>query len=325
MSRLFVAVLLICTVLPTSGFAKDSGPPRKCPVSKVVLHTVESVQCPKSTQIYPPLKKTKTDWWVKQIEGGTEGIHYIVGTDGYVHGSIPETQFAPHVKHKNPVTGCSYNDESVGIEIVNNGGTDPFGNSQLNATCKLVGSLMRRYGLDFDDVYGHGDLETEELTCGDGMTKCPRRNDPGPMFPWAKCSEIAEKAAKSETPVPLCVASNVRLGKYSGTWTSSIGGVFDDAGRSSGSAAVYVRSSSVAITTSWVGRKLVGYIVPRVGNTFTAKQSYQDGGASISGSASGTIGVNVVTGNYKYKSVDDDEVENGSGTFRLECQSGPAP
>ena len=89
-----------------------------------------------------------------------------------------------------------YNTRSIGIELVNRGRypywndtrhqsfTEPYTQDQIDALRALLGKLRNdlpnlRY------IAGHEDLDRRlEPASDDPSTLLPRRQDPGPLFPW---------------------------------------------------------------------------------------------------------------------------------------------
>jgi len=130
-------------------------------------------------------------------------VHYLVpepGDDTYDRSSlriyrlVPEDRRAWHAGRSNWGRADALNDNSIGIEIVNQSAcvnNDPdtesptpddqtcrflaYPEAQLALVIKLIGDILERHPeIDPVDVVGHGDIATD------------RRVDPGPHFPWKR-------------------------------------------------------------------------------------------------------------------------------------------
>lgn len=95
---------------------------------------------------------------------------------------VPEKQLAWHA-------GVSYwrgatrlNDTSIGIELVNPGYRNtpqgrqfyPYPSGQIAALLPLLEDLIHRYDVKPQNIVGHSDIAPQ------------RKQDPGPLFPWAQ-------------------------------------------------------------------------------------------------------------------------------------------
>lgn len=109
--------------------------------------------------------------------------HYLVNDmhDSEIYQLVDENKRAYHAgrsswrKHKN------FNDNSIGIEIVNSGYTvdedgqrifSPFPKMQVNKVAALLKDIVKRYGIKPTNILGHSDVAPT------------RKQDPGPEFPW---------------------------------------------------------------------------------------------------------------------------------------------
>jgi N-acetylmuramoyl-L-alanine amidase len=114
--------------------------------------------------------------------------HYYIDTDGTIHRFVANDRVAHHT--------YSYNPRSIGIEIVNVGRypnwndsrhqafTVPYTKQQIDALL----ALLRRLRADIPSlrrIAGHEDLDRRlEPASDDPAILLPRRQDPGPLFPW---------------------------------------------------------------------------------------------------------------------------------------------
>lgn len=111
--------------------------------------------------------------------------HYLVNDleDQEIYQLVDENKRAYHAgvsawrKHKN------FNDNSIGIEIVNNGYVldeegkrifSPFPDTQVKKVVALLKDIVDRYGIEPTNILGHSDVAPT------------RKQDPGPEFPWEK-------------------------------------------------------------------------------------------------------------------------------------------
>ena len=131
-------------------------------------------------------------WGEKEIypqsQTGNSG-HFYIDRDGSIEQWVPLNRVAHHVR--------SFNPQSVGIELVNNGRypdwfnsghqqmTESYPDIQIEVLTDLLNHLAEKLpGLK--DVAGHQDLDTEIRPAEDHpeiMIK--RKLDPGPRFPWS--------------------------------------------------------------------------------------------------------------------------------------------
>ena len=114
--------------------------------------------------------------------------HYYIDRDGRIEQWADTARVAHHVR--------SYNQRSVGIELVNSGRypdwhhsqrqqmTEPYPDRQLLALQRLLSQLESGYpSLRF--ITGHEELDREMLPSSDRPDVMVRRKyDPGPLFPW---------------------------------------------------------------------------------------------------------------------------------------------
>lgn len=123
-------------------------------------------------------------------ESGTgHSGHYYIDRDGRVEQWVPPERIAHHVR--------GYNEQSIGIELVNRGRYPNWLNSDSQNpteryTKRQIASLIRlldflcaaNHGLHW--IAGHEQLDTENVPAADDARLLVRRKrDPGPLFPWA--------------------------------------------------------------------------------------------------------------------------------------------
>lgn len=152
-----------------------TGRPRTGGITRVIIHATGGLSDDCNLSISFKGGTLNSNVRHFRDSGGNPSIHYMVGEDGTVVRMVPDDQIANHINRGNS--------NAIGIELINDGnGTDPYPLDQVNALADLVGEILKCYGLDSNDVVGHGDVDTRM------NTKCnpprPRREDPGSNFPW---------------------------------------------------------------------------------------------------------------------------------------------
>lgn len=126
---------------------------------------------------------------VRYADSGTGNSgHYYIDRAGKVFRFVADTRVAHHT--------VGYNPRSIGIELVNRGRyprwndsrhqafTEPYTGAQITALL----ALLRQIKADHSSVRfiaGHEDLDRRLEPAGDDPAiLLPRRQDPGPLFPW---------------------------------------------------------------------------------------------------------------------------------------------
>ena len=114
--------------------------------------------------------------------------HYYIDIDGTVHRFVADTRIAHHT--------YGYNPRSIGIEIVNVGRYPHWNDSRhqaftvayTEAQIDALLALLRKLRTDVPTlryIAGHEDLDRRlEPASDDPAVLLPRRQDPGPLFPW---------------------------------------------------------------------------------------------------------------------------------------------
>lgn len=124
------------------------------------------------------------DTSIKILTQQEVSAHYLVTDDPVpvIYNLVDETQAAWHAGNSSWKNYTQLNNSSVGIEIVNKGWTDtpggrvyaPFTQGQVDALIPLVRDIVTRNHIAPENVLGHSDIAPL------------RKQDPGPMFPWAR-------------------------------------------------------------------------------------------------------------------------------------------
>ncbi|WP_374601605.1 N-acetylmuramoyl-L-alanine amidase [Arenimonas sp.] len=116
--------------------------------------------------------------------------HYYIDRDGSIHVFVRPGRIAHHTR--------SYNERSVGIELVNRGRypdwldsrrqtmEEPYTEEQVAALLHLLAWLKREIpSLEF--IAGHEDLDLSQVPASDNLhAQVFRKRDPGPRFPWSR-------------------------------------------------------------------------------------------------------------------------------------------
>ncbi len=122
-----------------------------------------------------------------ELGTGNSG-HYYIEDDGTLHRFVADDRVANHT--------AGYNPRSIGIEIFNIGRyphwgdsrhqhwTAPYTSAQIRALLALLRQLRAQIP-SLRYIAGHEDLDRRlEPATDDPGIMLPRRQDPGPLFPW---------------------------------------------------------------------------------------------------------------------------------------------
>ncbi|WP_115170312.1 N-acetylmuramoyl-L-alanine amidase [Sphingobacterium spiritivorum] len=117
--------------------------------------------------------QNSTDQTIKTFHSAKAGVssHYVVGRDGKVVQMVNDYYRAHHAGIGKWGNDTDLNSSSIGIELDNNGTTDPWTESQINSLIELLTYLKTKYGIPQANFIGHMDLAPT------------RKNDPT-RFPW---------------------------------------------------------------------------------------------------------------------------------------------
>ncbi|MDQ7948137.1 MAG: N-acetylmuramoyl-L-alanine amidase [Pedobacter sp.] len=97
--------------------------------------------------------------------------HYVIGRDGKVVQMVNDFLRAQHAGLGKWGTVTDMNSISIGIELDNNGTTDPWPDAQINSLCSLLATLKKKYGIPTANFIGHADY-------------APSRKPDPHNFPW---------------------------------------------------------------------------------------------------------------------------------------------
>jgi N-acetylmuramoyl-L-alanine amidase len=102
--------------------------------------------------------------------------HYVISRDGKVVHMVNDYLRANHAGISKWGKDTDLNSSSIGIELDNNGLTDPWPDAQINSLIKLLVTLKKTYGIPTANFIGHADIAPK------------RKNDPK-NFPWKKLAD----------------------------------------------------------------------------------------------------------------------------------------
>lgn len=102
--------------------------------------------------------------------------HYVVCREGVVFHMLNDYFRAHHAGVSRWGNNTDLNSSSIGIEVDNNG-SEPFSDQQINSLLDLLGRLKRTYNIPQANFMGHADVAPG------------RKVDPSRFFPWQKLAE----------------------------------------------------------------------------------------------------------------------------------------
>jgi N-acetylmuramoyl-L-alanine amidase len=102
--------------------------------------------------------------------------HYVICRDGTIHHMLNDYFRAWHGGAGKGGNLTDVNSSSIGIELDNNG-SEPFSEAQINSLLSLLGNLKRAYNIPTANFIGHADIAPT------------RKVDPSIYFPWKQLAE----------------------------------------------------------------------------------------------------------------------------------------
>jgi N-acetylmuramoyl-L-alanine amidase len=97
--------------------------------------------------------------------------HYVICRDGTVYHMLNDLLRSHHAGVSKWGNNADLNSSSIGIELDNNG-SEPFPDAQINSLLELLGRLKRAYNIPVANFIGHADVAPG------------RKVDPSRFFPW---------------------------------------------------------------------------------------------------------------------------------------------
>ncbi|MEO6800361.1 MAG: N-acetylmuramoyl-L-alanine amidase [Rhodanobacter sp.] len=105
--------------------------------------------------------------------GGPVSAHYLIGADGHIYQLVSDQLRAWQAGSGRWGTITDLNSASIGIEL-DNDGHSAFAQPQITSLLRLLTDLTDRLHIPRTQIIGHQDLAPA------------RKDDPGPLFPWAQ-------------------------------------------------------------------------------------------------------------------------------------------
>lgn len=105
------------------------------------------------------------------LKTSSVSAHYVIGRDGKVIHMLNDYLRAWHAGNGSWGKNTDINSSSIGIELDNNG-TEPFPDSQINTLLALLTKLKKDYNIPTQNIIGHADIAPS------------RKVDPSALFPW---------------------------------------------------------------------------------------------------------------------------------------------
>lgn len=102
--------------------------------------------------------------------------HYVICEDGTLHQMLNDYLRAWHAGAGKWSGQADINSSSIGIEI-DNDGTEPFTEAQINCLLGLLNKLKKTYGIATANFIGHAEIAPT------------RKVDPSVNFPWQRLAE----------------------------------------------------------------------------------------------------------------------------------------
>ena len=99
--------------------------------------------------------------------------HYVISRDGKVVHMVNDYLRSNHAGIGKWGKDTDLNSSSIGIELDNNGTTDPWPDAQINSLVKLLETLKKTYNIPTANFIGHSDI-------------APKRKPDPNKFPWKK-------------------------------------------------------------------------------------------------------------------------------------------
>ena len=109
--------------------------------------------------------------------------HYLITDEPVprIYQLVDESRRAWHAGVSQWFDRSNLNAASIGIEIVNAGGSGlfwaPYSNAQIETLLLLLADIVQRHQIKDHNVVGHSDIAPQ------------RKVDPGPLFPWKKLAD----------------------------------------------------------------------------------------------------------------------------------------
>jgi N-acetylmuramoyl-L-alanine amidase len=119
---------------------------------------------------------------IKRLKNSKSKVscHYLINRKGLIFQMVKDNKVAWHAGKSKWKTFENLNENSIGIELVNNGhkfGFQNYSNAQIANLINLCKNLKKKYKIKKENFLGHSDIAPL------------RKLDPGEKFPWEKLSK----------------------------------------------------------------------------------------------------------------------------------------
>jgi N-acetylmuramoyl-L-alanine amidase len=133
--------------------------------------------------------QNSTDQTIKtfQLERTAVSSHYVIGRDGKIIQMVNDYVRAHHAGLGRWGNDTDLNSSSIGIEMDNNGTTDPWPELQIDALLQLLQVLKERHKIPQSNFIGHADY-------------APNRKIDPYKFPWKRLAEAGYGHWYEENP-----------------------------------------------------------------------------------------------------------------------------
>ncbi|MFV8325476.1 N-acetylmuramoyl-L-alanine amidase [Flavobacterium sp. ZS1P14] len=131
--------------------------------------------------------------------------HYVISDNGKVVQMLNDYLRAWHAGTGSWGKNTDINSSSIGIELDNNG-TEPFTELQINSLLALLTKLKKDYNIPVQNIIGHSDIAPT------------RKKDPSALFPWKILAEkgfgIWPDALLQTAPLDFNIEQGLRIIGY---------------------------------------------------------------------------------------------------------------
>lgn len=150
------------TTLPASRVASPNFDERR-PNFVILHHTSDDTAEEALDTLTSPLRKVSA--------------HYLISRDGRIVQLVEENARAWHAGKSWWGGNSDLNSASLGIELDNNG-SEPFADVQIEVLLALLGDIRQRYNIPAANFLGHADVAPT------------RKSDPSALFPWQRLASL---------------------------------------------------------------------------------------------------------------------------------------
>lgn len=110
------------------------------------------------------------------LERTSVSSHYVIAKDGTIYQMLNDYFRAWHAGAGKWGSNSDINSSSLGIELDNNG-SEPFPEVQINSLLRLLDTLKEKYNIPVENFLGHADIAPI------------RKTDPSVFFPWKNLAD----------------------------------------------------------------------------------------------------------------------------------------